>query len=244
MGKQEASPLHNELIQGEKKLSKRKHHLQDRLEKAREAKERAEERLQRMQARLQKRVARVQKLEEKLGETRQQLQEIRTAAQAINVDMPAPDMTDIDTSATISILPVEEPSPQEHPDTEAGGETNVLNVVQTMDLAALSEAIVQAQDARCVAEIAEEAARVAIERSQVVEARLNQFGTARHLEHELAQMQIEARQAQQVAWEKEQVAQEAERLIWPITLADVDEESEEAKSETCLESGIYLEEHL
>ncbi len=225
MGKKEASPLQLELIQGEKKLSKRKRRLQERLKKARESKKNAEERLQRMQARLQKRSARVQRLEEKLRETRLQLQEIHTAAHAIALDIP-----DAESEDTTSTTLIEIDIAQEQPDNE----TQVIEItiddvsgVQSVDLAALAESIVQAQDARSVAEVAEEAARVAIERAQVAENRLDQSGTARHLEAELAQMREEADRALQLAEKTEHAAREAEQVIWPLTLQDVDENEED-----------------
>ena len=225
MGKKGISPLHAELIRGEKKLSKRKRRLQERLEKARESKGRAEERLQRMQARLQKRSARVQRLEEKLRETRLQLQEVRIAARAVTIDIP--DADDEDTTVTAFI---ERSIPQEQSDRELEGQADTNDepsMVQNVDLAALSESIVQAQDARSVAEVAEEAARIAIERAQVAESRLDQFGTARHLEHELAQMREEADRAQQLAQQTEHAAREAEQVIWPITLQDSDAEEDD-----------------
>ncbi|MBA2680805.1 MAG: hypothetical protein H0U76_20725 [Ktedonobacteraceae bacterium] len=55
-----------------------------------------------------------------------------------------------------------------------------------------SELVVQAQDARTVAEVAEEAARIAIERAQIAENRLDQPGAGRHRESELVQMRDDA----------------------------------------------------
>lgn len=220
MGKKEASPLHIELIQSGKKLNKRKHNLLERLEKARESKRNAEERLQRMQARLQKRSARVQRLEEKLRETRLQLEEAHTAARAINLDIPGSKDEDTTMTASIEI----DTSSQDQADNKIEvGATNGMTDGQSGDLAALSEFIIQAQDARMVAEVAEEVARTAIERAQVAENRLDQFGVGRHLEHELAQMVEEADHALQVAQKTEQVAREAEQVIWPITLQESDE---------------------
>ncbi len=222
MGKKEASPLHTKLIQGGKKLSKRKKNLQERLEKARESKQNAEKCLLRIQVRLQKRSARVQRLEEKLHETRHQLQEVQTAARAIALEIPGPEGED----TAITALTETGNPPRDQPDNEI--ETQAISDMtddsgQSVDLAVLSESIIQAQDARNVAEVAEEAARMAIERSQAAESRLDQFGAGRHLEHELAQMLEEAERAVQVAQKTEQAAREAEQVIWPITLQDIDE---------------------
>lgn len=218
MGKKEASSLHTDLIQDRKKLNKRKDNLLERLEKARESKKNAEERLQRLQARLQKRSARVQQLEEKLRETRRQLEEVHTAARAL--DIPGSEGEDTTVTASIEI----DTSSQDQADNKIeAGATNGMANGQSDDLAALSEFIIQAQDARMVAEVAEQAARTAIERAQVAENRLDQFGAGRHLEHELAQMVEEADRALQVAQKTEQVAREAEQAIWPITLQESDE---------------------
>lgn len=74
--------------------------------------------------------------------------------------------------------------------------------------------------ARDVAEVAEAAARMTIERAQVAESRRDQFGAARHPKHELMQMREEANGALQLTQETEQTAREI------ITLQNVDEEEE------------------
>ena len=61
-----------------------------------------------------------------------------------------------------------------------------------------------ASSARNVAEVAEEAARMAIERAQTVESRLDQFSTAHHVESELAQRREEADRSLQLTQETEQ----------------------------------------
>jgi chromosome segregation ATPase len=220
MSKQEPSPLHRELIQGGKKLSKRKQHLLERLQKARESKERAEERLQRMQARMQKRSARVQRLEERLTDICLQSQEGDTVTHTINLDVSfANDIGNADVT-------IDELSSQEHSDKaiepQALEDINITSA-QRVDLAALSESIVQAQDARYDADVAEETVRRAVERVQAAESRLDQFGTARHLEYELAHMRLEINQALQLAQEKELAARQAEQLILPFKLLTVDE---------------------
>lgn len=218
MGKKEASSLHTDLIQDRKKLNKRRDNLLERLEKARDSQKNAEERLQRMQARLQKRSARVERLEEKLRETRLQLEKVRVAARTL--DIPGTEGEDTTVTASIEI---DTPSRDQANNKIEAGTTNGMTNGQSDDLAVLSEFIIQAQDARIVAEVAEEAARTAIERAQIAENRLDQFGAGRHLEYELAQMLEEAARAQQIAQQTEQAAREAEQAIWPLTLQESDE---------------------
>lgn len=230
MGKQGTSPLHTKLIRGRKRLSKRKRRLQERLQKAHESKERAEERLQRMQARMQKRSARVQRLEERLRETRLQLQSLHKPGDTIALDISSAE--GVDTHTEDIMIDVHAP---EHllngAMKQQGSEDVYVDIMQSVDLATLAEAIVVAQDARYAADMAEDAARIALERVQSAEKRLDQSGMARHLEQEQAQMQQEVERALQFAYEKEQVARQAEQLIRPFKLLVVDEESE---SELCL----------
>jgi len=68
-----------------------------------------------------------------------------------------------------------------------------------------------AREARAVAEAAEQAAREAAERAVAAAARLEQVGSgARHLLHELQQMQTEVEQTNAIAQEAERAAREAE----------------------------------
>ncbi len=226
MGKQGELPLHAELIQGEKKLNKRKHHLQECLQKARESKERAEERLQRMQARMQNRAARVQRLEEQLRETYRQLQ---GDSHTIVLDISYTDslMSDVQASQEYSDKAVEQQVSEDASVMPASEEvTMTTDVMQSADLITLSDAIVQAQDARYAADVAREAVCRALARVQAATCRLDQYGVARHLDQELTQMQQEIEQVSQIAQEKEQAATQAEQLIQPFVLLPVDEESE------------------
>jgi len=227
MGKREELPLHPESIQGGKKLNKRKYHLQERLQKARESKEHAEERLQRMQVRMQKRSARVQRLEEQLRGIYQQLQGAHSDSRIIVLNSAYADSTRIDRQAAQECLTETiEQAPEDASITIERREDVNIAVTQSVDLAGLSEAIVQAQDARYAADVAEEAVCRAVVRVQAATSRLDQSGAARHLEQELIHMQQEIEQASRLAQEKEQAARQAEQLIQPFVLVPVDEENE------------------
>lgn len=80
----------------------------------------------------------------------------------------------------------------------------------------VDDVVKQAMKARAVAEAAEEAARVAIERADDIEEYLEQFGAARHLMQELERLQVAADHATVIAREAEEAAQVAERLLSPI----------------------------
>ena len=69
-----------------------------------------------------------------------------------------------------------------------------------------------AKIARAVAETAENAARLAIERAVVVAARLEQMGSGRHLIQELEQTQSEADRASAIAQQTQLAAEDAEHL--------------------------------
>ena len=69
-----------------------------------------------------------------------------------------------------------------------------------------------AKIARAVAETAENAARLAIERAVVVAARLEQMGSGRHLIQELEQTQSEADRASAIAQQTQRAAEDAEHL--------------------------------
>ena len=74
--------------------------------------------------------------------------------------------------------------------------------------------------ARDVAEAAEAAARLAIERVQSAESQLDQFGAARYPKHEVTQMREEANGALQLTQETKRTGSEV------IPLQNVDEEEE------------------
>ena len=80
----------------------------------------------------------------------------------------------------------------------------------------VDEHVKQAIQARAVAEVAEEAARLAIERAVDLEEYLEQVGSARHLLQELERLQGEAEQATALAREAEEAARLAEQLADPI----------------------------
>jgi chromosome segregation ATPase len=90
------------------------------------------------------------------------------------------------------------------------------------------------QEARAVAEAAEENARRAFERSAEAAARMEQIGSGRHLMQELLEMQAEADRASTIAQAAERAAEEAEQeesvlreQDSPVTSADDIAEIEE-----------------
>ncbi len=78
--------------------------------------------------------------------------------------------------------------------------------------------------ARDVAEVAEAAARLAIERAQIAESQLDQFGAASHPKHEVTQMREEANDALQLNQETKQTGSEV------IPLQNVDEEENNSEA--------------
>jgi hypothetical protein len=88
----------------------------------------------------------------------------------------------------------------------------------------------EASLARDVAEAAEEAARLAIERAQAVEISPDEFGTDRSLEQEVAQIREEANHAVELVQETEETTGETAQAIWPMSPQTIDNEND---SEIC-----------
>jgi hypothetical protein len=103
----------------------------------------------------------------------------------------------------------------------------------------VDENMKQAIEARAVAEVAEEAARLAIERAVDLEEYLEQVGSARHLLQELDRLQIEADQATAIARDAEEAARVAERLAGSMQEGEPQESP--FKDEEQIESFVAID---
>ena len=113
------------------------------------------------------------------------------------------------------------------------------NKNETVSEIAVDENVEQAIKARAVAETAEEAAHLAIERAVDLEEYLEQVGSARHLLQELERLQIEADQATELAREAEEAARVAERLTDPVQ--EVAQQENVARDEKQVEPPIEMD---
>lgn len=182
--------------ESEKKLRKREKRLLDRLEEAYIAQKNAAERFQHAEARLLKRLARTQRLEARLAMLRQQLETYASPSlmvTALNTDTPSQ---------------IHDDRTEERPQEENAVPENETDIAT------------KARMARAVAIVAEQAARLAVERALHVAVRLEHMVTGRHLSQELLDLEAQAAQASVVALDAELAAQEAERLASadPITV--------------------------
>ncbi len=161
------------------------------------------------------------------GPTEDQLlaEELRITESLRNRESPPSAFSPTDEQIFIEESRIAEIEPAAEPDQESTSATedaNIAaetpapvepsNVVQSQSSTTSPGSIEFARDARAAADAAEQAARDAVERAVQAETRMEQFGSGRHLEQELLQLQAEANSTSIAYQQAEQAAQEAERL--------------------------------
>ncbi len=207
-----------------KKLHKSERRMSERLQEAQEEQAKALERFRRAEARLLKRMARTQRVEGRLTVIRQQLEALsisqvsprvaldKTAAsqeKQPSVEMVVVELVQ-DQQDEQAAQPEGSSTPKENLDTLPVGE---MLQRQATTAESMNNSSRDVQTARSVAEVAEQEARLAIERAHVVSARLEQMGSGRHLMQELADLEAEVDRANARARETAHAVQQSEQQV-------------------------------
>ena len=170
------------------------------------------------------------------GESESQYLERFSDTHVIEVVLVEESANTEETSAEVDEAEIDELSEVDSASEETLLDVEPENINETTSEIPVDENVEQAIKARAVAEVAEEAARLAIERAIDLEEYLEQVGSARHLLQELERLQIEADQATALAREAARIA---EHLANPVQ--GVEHQENVARDEEQVEPLIEMD---